>query len=210
MTTTIRTTTRAGDPAGDPAGDRAGEAPGDAGGAAIPALAGDPELAADARRVHDALTSLVRVYQFRDRDWLCRADLTVSQCYALEVVATGEGRTVNEVAGTLFLDKSTASRTVGALVEKGYVRRRPHPDDGRAVLLEATPEGRETYRGIEADVIREEARLLADFEPDARKAAAELLGRLARAARERVDTTGGCCSWVGGPAGSEGTGDEDE
>jgi DNA-binding MarR family transcriptional regulator len=39
------------------------------------------------------------------------------------------------------LDKSTASRVVDALERKGYVERTRHPDDGRALLIQATVAG---------------------------------------------------------------------
>lgn len=46
-----------------------------------------------------------------------------------------------ELAGLTMLDPSTTSRYVAQLVRAGLIRRRPHPDDGRAVLLVLTPDG---------------------------------------------------------------------
>jgi hypothetical protein len=40
--------------------------------------------AGDAETFHAALSELVRVYQFRDRDRICCHDVSVTQCYALE------------------------------------------------------------------------------------------------------------------------------
>src|SRR5690606_18937495 len=55
---------------------------------AAPALpaGGDPQLARDAAALQRALSDLIRVYQFRDRDRICCHDISVSQCYALEAL----------------------------------------------------------------------------------------------------------------------------
>src|ERR1700754_3464708 len=97
----------------------------------------DPALERDARALYGALSDLIRVYQFRDRDRICCYDVSVSQCYALEEVVRQGGMSLNDLAARLYLDKSTASRVVDSLERKGYVARTPHPSDRRAVLLEA-------------------------------------------------------------------------
>ncbi len=153
----------------------------------------DAALDRDVRAFYDALSELVRVYEFRDRDRICCHDVSVTQCYALEALARQGALTLNELAAHLYLDKSTTSRVVDALERKGYVARRPHPQDGRALQLEATPAGRALHGRIEADILEEERRLLAGFSPEVRQAMAQLLGRLARAAAANVTTGGGSC-----------------
>lgn len=155
----------------------------------------DTALRADAQALHAALTELVRVYQFRDRDRICCHDISVSQCYALDAVVKDGPLSLNEVAARLFLDKSTASRIVDALERKGYVERHPNPEDRRALHLEPTLRGRELHRTIEGEIVDQEQRLLTPFEPEVRQAMIGLLGKLARAAASRIDTSGGgCCS----------------
>ena len=156
----------------------------------------DPALERDARALYGALSDLIRVYQFRDRDRICCYDVSVSQCYALEALVRQGGMTLNDLAAHLYLDKSTASRVVDSLERKGYVARTPHPSDRRAVLLEATGDGRDLYRKIEGDILAEERALLADFDPEIRRAMTHLIARLARAAAERVETGGGSCCRV--------------
>jgi MarR family transcriptional regulator, 2-MHQ and catechol-resistance regulon repressor len=155
----------------------------------------DARLHEDARAVYEALSDLVRVYQFRDRDRICCHDVSVTQCYALEALIRRGPITLGEVAAELYLDKSTASRVVGTLVKKRYVTRSPHPTDGRAVLLRPTAAGERLYAMIRKDLIEEEKALLSDFEPRARKAAAQIIARLARAAATRSGLTSGpaCC-----------------
>lgn len=55
-----------------------------------------------------------------------------------------------ELAELALLDPSTVSRRVQQLVQLGYVERRPHPVDGRAVQLAATPPGEAIFERIVA------------------------------------------------------------
>ena len=157
-------------------------------------------LEADAEALHDALSELVRVYQFRDRDRICCHDISVTQCYALDALLRRGPSGLNELAAELYLDKSTASRVVAALERKRYVSRQPHPEDGRAVVLTVTARGRRLHENIRADLVAEAGQIVADFEPEVREAAARLILRLARAAATRTGVASGasCC----GPASS--------
>jgi len=157
------------------------------------AVSAPPSLAADARELHHVLEELMRVVQFRDRDRICCHDISVSQCYALRAVVNGGPMALNALAESLFLDKSTASRVVSALERKEYVVRRPDPQDGRALLLEATEAGRQLYRRIEAELVEEVARSAAAFDPAVRRDMIRLLGRLGSAVTARVERGGGCC-----------------
>jgi MarR family 2-MHQ and catechol resistance regulon transcriptional repressor len=155
----------------------------------------DSSLDRDAAALYDALSALIRVYQFRDRDKICCHDISVTQCYALEALARHGPLTMNQLASHLYLDKSTVSRVVDAMQRKGLLERRPHSEDRRAVTLDATDNGRQLCEMIRRDLEEREKRLITDFEPETRAAMIELIGRLARAAEERVDTAAGtCCS----------------
>jgi DNA-binding MarR family transcriptional regulator len=155
----------------------------------------DPAVDRDAAALYEALSDLIRVYQFRDRDRICCHDISVTQCYALESLARRGPLTLNELAAELYLDKSTVSRVVNTIERKKLLRRRPHKQDRRAVQLEITSAGRRLQEVIRADIEERERRLIADFDPAARKALIDLVGRLAQAAKERVSTASGtCCS----------------
>src|SRR5690348_5129434 len=90
----------------------------------------DEGLAGDTRSFYEALSELLRVYQFRDRDRICCHDVSITHCYALEALARERAMTLNDLASHLYLDKSTTSRVVDALERKGYVVRSEHPADG--------------------------------------------------------------------------------
>ena len=156
----------------------------------------DPTLIRDAEHLSDALEDLLRVVQFRDRDRACCYDISVSQCYALERVVEAGGLTVNELAASLYLDKSTASRIANSLADKGYLARARDPEDGRVVRLVPTPAGGALCRRILGDIADEYAEMLAEFSPDVRAGIIELVGRLGRSFAARVETSGGSCCVV--------------
>nr|BFE69386.1 MarR family winged helix-turn-helix transcriptional regulator [Actinoplanes digitatis] len=54
---------------------------------------------------------------------------------------SGDGATVGQLAEHLNVTKQAASQMIEELVTKGYVTRRPHPDDARARLVVLTPKG---------------------------------------------------------------------
>jgi DNA-binding MarR family transcriptional regulator len=156
----------------------------------------DSTLARDAERLSDALEDLLRVVQFRDRDRACCFDVSVSQCYALERVVDAGGLTVNDLAASLYLDKSTASRIANSLVDKGYLARARDPEDGRVVRLVSTPTGSALCRRIQADISAEYAEMLSEFGPEVRTGIIQLVGRLGRSFAARVDVSGGSCCVV--------------
>jgi MarR family transcriptional regulator, 2-MHQ and catechol-resistance regulon repressor len=152
-------------------------------------------LDADATALHDALSELVRVYQFRDRDRICCHDVSVTQCYAIEALLRRGPSGLNELATELYLDKSTASRVVATLERKGYVTRAPHPEDGRAIVLSVTAAGRRPFSP------RARSPRAAPWPRSpgpsgcGRAGAARLILRLARSAASRSGVPGAsCCS----------------
>ena len=144
-----------------------------------------PSLEEDARALHAAVSDLVRIYQFRDRDRICCYDISVTQCYALEVLVERGPSRSQALAEALRLDKSTTTRVVDALVRKAYVERQPDPEDARAVSLSVTDEGRALYEQINSELIAQQVEILRDIDSDLRVGATEVIRRLARAAQSR-------------------------
>ncbi len=159
--------------------------------------ASESQVLADARDLSQALSELIRVVQFRDRDRACCHDVSVSQCYALKAVVERGPLAVNDLAAELYLDKSTASRVANGLEEKGYVARERDARDRRVIRLVATPDGQALHGRIEVDLAREYAELLTDFDPEVRAAITRLVSRLAVSFAARVETSGGSCCRVG-------------
>lgn len=159
-----------------------------------PALHADAAaLRADAKALHDAVSALVRIYQFRDRDKICCHDVSVTQCYALEVLVQQGAQRSQTLSAQLRLDKSTTTRVVDALVRKGYVERTPDPDDGRAVSLRVTDAGRRLYEQINGGLIAQQAELLQGLDPAVRTGTIEVIRRLATRAEARFAPEVSCC-----------------
>jgi DNA-binding MarR family transcriptional regulator len=56
---------------------------------------------------------------------------------------TGQGQTrLSDLAETEGVSRPTMTRIIDALEQRGYVTRKPDPDDGRAQLVSATRRGR--------------------------------------------------------------------
>ncbi len=154
----------------------------------LPLPAHDATLAADAEKFSRALEGLARVYQLQDPRQTCSYGISLTECYALEAAAEKGPLTVNEVASSLSLDKSSASRAVASLKRKGLVVRRSHPRDGRAVEVTATAAGLRLYRRIRESARACHQQLLEEFPPEVRRAAAVLLQRIAAADRACAST----------------------
>lgn len=76
------------------------------------------------------------------QDHYTEAGISHSECHALLEIAE-EGRTAQaELCEALRLDKSTTSRLVARLVDRGWVRGRRDPGDGRRNRLSVTAAGR--------------------------------------------------------------------
>jgi len=153
----------------------------------------------DAHALQLAVADLVRVYQFRDRDRICCHDISVTQCYALETLVLHGAMRLNALAERLFLDKSTASRVVSALVRKGFVAQHCDAEDRRATTLSATARGQQLCTRISEDLVEQQKALLKDLDPEVRGGVVKVLRRLADAADARfrsgvsVGSSSTCC-----------------
>ena len=142
-------------------------------------------LERDAVALQSAVSELVRVYQFRDRDRICCHDISVTQCYALETLIEHGPMRLGALAERLFLDKSTTSRVAGALLKKGYVEQHGETIDRRAIALSATRQGRRLYARITDDLVNQQKHLLQDLDPEVRAEVVRVIRRLAQAADSR-------------------------
>jgi MarR family 2-MHQ and catechol resistance regulon transcriptional repressor len=141
----------------------------------------------NAEELHHAVTELVRVYQFRDRDRICCYDISVTQCYALESLATSGPQRLGALAERMRLDKSTMSRVVQTLIRKSYAGQASDKGDARATVVQITASGRRLYNKIEKELVAQQEAVLKDLDPRIRGDVAEVIRRLARAAQERFE-----------------------
>lgn len=142
-------------------------------------------LQRDAHELYLAMTAFLRFHQFRDRDHTGYHGMTITQCYVLECFDRRRTLTLNELAEEMLLDKSTLSRIVDTLEAQRAIARRPNPSDGRSTLLRLTHAGARAYRGVEADLVRENAELLRQTLPRQRRQFIAFLKRLTQSAMTR-------------------------
>lgn len=148
-----------------------------------------------ALEVHGALLDLIRVYQFRDRDRVCCYDVSVTQSHALERLRSLGALTLNDLAESLYIEKSTASRLIDGLEAKGYLSRERATADRRRLEIRITRSGERLAARIEEDMIRTESSVLECFTPEEQAAIARALARLGEAAAARVTFEGGVGTW---------------
>lgn len=76
--------------------------------------------------------------------------LSPTQASLLSTVVRGGPLGLSQLADLEGLDAPTLSRAVSRLEQRGLVRRRPDPDDGRAVTAEATAAGKRLQQRLRA------------------------------------------------------------
>ncbi len=59
---------------------------------------------------------------------------------------------VSEITRVFGLKKSTTTSLLDRLEDRGFLRRRHHPDDGRSFLVELTPRGRKLAERVQRPV----------------------------------------------------------
>jgi len=72
------------------------------------------------------------------------------------------------LAREVNVDKSQASRSVSALIERDLLKRDSDVSDGRGVQLSLTPKGRQLYRKVFPKAVRRNEDLLAVLAPEER------------------------------------------
>ncbi|MDX2558107.1 MarR family winged helix-turn-helix transcriptional regulator [Streptomyces sp. TX20-6-3] len=98
----------------------------------------------------------------------------------------------SELIQSLGLDASTVTKMLQRMEHCGLVLRRPDPADRRAVLVEATDEGRSLRAGVEGVWSDLEQASLSGLGPDERTELARLLGLVADNLREEAGEAGEC------------------
>lgn len=75
-------------------------------------------------------------------------DMTTTKMRVLAVLSVSTGLTVNELSVFAVTEQSTMSRTLDAMEEQGFVRRRPREDDLRVREISITETGREAFAEV--------------------------------------------------------------
>ena len=100
-------------------------------------------LLAASRALVDGISAGVRARGF--------GDVRPAHGFAFARLAAG-GATLTQLAGHLGITRQAAAQLVDELAAKGYVERRPHPDDARARLIVLTGKGWACTRAADAAI----------------------------------------------------------
>lgn len=159
-------------------------------------------LEAAAEEMWAITKDLFKFLQFRDRDAMTACGLSVAQFYTLDAIGTQGQLTLNELADTLYITASTASRTVDELVRKGVVERCQDPTDRRAVCLSLTPQGQGLFEALRQQLIQRQLAILQQIDPDSRRGVLTALQKLSQAVKDPA-----CCAipfvWEAGSASAD-------
>jgi DNA-binding MarR family transcriptional regulator len=112
-----------------------------------------------------------------------RFALTIPGWRVIATLGQYERRTARDIAAHGVMHKSTVSRAVASLEERGLIARRANPEDRREELLELTGEGRAIYEAVAPEALGFEARLVAVLSPSEQESLARLIDKLDRHAR---------------------------
>jgi len=139
----------------------------------------------DARTLQEQMTAFVRAFGLHEPEQTpCGQPMSASEAHALSEIARHAPTSQKALGERLRLEKSTVSRLVARLEERTWVRRDPHPGDGRSALLALTPEGRQAADRLEAARTEKFRELFAAIPDDERVAVLHALTTLTRALDE--------------------------
>jgi Transcriptional regulators len=85
-------------------------------------------------------------------DNCCGQAISLVQCHILNEINRQHHPSMQEIASALGMDITTFSRQIKTLVDKGLVKKTPHPADNRINILSLTPEGLEIENSINVTV----------------------------------------------------------
>jgi DNA-binding MarR family transcriptional regulator len=107
--------------------------------------------------------------------------LTSVQYAALAAIHENPDVDATRLCALIAFDRSTIGDVLDRLAAKGWIVRKPSPNDRRVRLLRLSPPGRDVLARVEPAVRRVQKRLLVPLAPDDRTKFVQLLAQLANA-----------------------------
>lgn len=107
-----------------------------------------------------------------------RFGVAAAEWRALAVLGRSGPMTFSELHERAAMDKVRVSRTITALMGKGYISRGVDPFDRRRITLALTAAGQAVYNEIVPHILSVERDILASLTPDERSALGQLISKL--------------------------------
>ena len=139
----------------------------------------------------DALLQVSRRFGMLERDAVCCGDVTVRQCFALQILQ-GEPLDVGTIAERMGVTPGATTRLIDGMMDRGWVDRRRDPNDRRRVLLELTEEGRQEAEHLRDQTEQIVESVVSEVPADQREKVFEAIDLLADAFVE-ADVDISCC-----------------
>ena len=115
-------------------------------------------------------------------EFFVRQGVTQTQFLVLAALRAYTRCAMGTLARSLHVSMPTASGIVGRLVRGGFVRRVPHPEDRRQVVVELTAKSEAFFRDFETVIRRRWEEALLSLEPEELRAFHDVVTKL----RERL------------------------
>jgi len=113
--------------------------------------------------------------------------LTLLEWRSIAMLGAYAPLSLKELARRAALDKSYASRTVSALIERGLIVSERSDADARGVMLSLTKEGEALYRKVFPDAVARNERLLSSLTTEQRTQLMKMLDSLTVSARRVLE-----------------------
>ena len=103
----------------------------------------------DEHQLREQVQTFIRRFGLLEQEHTpCHYPLSPSQAHALQVLGQRDQLPLYQLAAHLHLEKSTVSRLVNTLVERGWVERTINPENRREVLLKLSSAGHTIFEEV--------------------------------------------------------------
>nr|WP_207952350.1 MarR family winged helix-turn-helix transcriptional regulator [Paenibacillus turpanensis] len=119
----------------------------------------------------------------------CGQELSLTQSHILYEIQRKHQPSMQDVSGALGIDVTTFSRQIKTLVDKGLVKKTPHPDDNRINILSLTLEGQQLENQINGQVNAQLAGVMSQLTAFERETVIRSIELLNKA----MQNSGSCC-----------------
>lgn len=141
-----------------------------------------PAAGSDAQAILDAFRAIVQRLRISSRACERQLGLSSAQLFVLEQLAQADASSIAELARRTLTHQSSVSVVVARLAERGLVVRRTAAGDARRTEIALTPAGRALLRRAPRTVQADLVAAIDGMPPVERRALAQHLTALARAA----------------------------
>ena len=119
------------------------------------------------------------------KSWLQEGSVSYARMRLLSALHCTGPQIMSSLSEGLGVTPRNVTALVDALEDEGLVRRRPHPTDRRATIIELTPKGVETTDSMYDEHRAAVAKLFTELSEDEQRELVRLLGSLREALRRK-------------------------